>query len=463
MGMEWRRGQLSAWLLKKKSGTSKLRMRQYNKRFFTLDFDSRVFFYSHAEGSRKVSSVIRFSDIMDVQMPERGGRSSTRSADSVDQVEKRPSMFRRSFTLGSSNAKDGAEQAHHFVTVVVRPSKTMELLCSSQMEAEQWKEALSEAMLCGRECGDEPSVALVGYECSGRDSDDEEAEAFRSVALAPVVSESTPLRAAQHVPTGAVAAAAIAAATAAVASPTSATGIGTEPTHSAGNAGYPQGNVPKAQMGGSSSSSRKAEETPSAGGGYSSAAPAAAAADAPEAVVEPAGAAEPARAATASSPATAIEEDEEEGAAPPPVKGTFLDFTVEPAEPEPLLGGGQGPAVGSTASTMTGMQEAVVETSGMFHASDFGFGADEATSSSGSAVSTPREGATDTFAALGSPGSLVAGSHPPAAGGAKVEGGDGGRVYKDRHEGLTLQERLANLEFSDDDDDDLDDPLGLKK
>merc|ERR1712087_97242 len=32
--------------------------------------------------------------------------------------------------------------------------------------------------------------------------------------------------------------------------------------------------------------------------------------------------------------------------------------------------------------------------------------------------------------------------------------------YEDRNAGLSMQERLANLEFSDDDDDD-DDPLGL--
>lgn len=59
-------GQLSGWLSKKKSGSAVLRMRQYNKRFFVLDFQAREFSYAHAEGSKK-SSVVPFSDLVEVR------------------------------------------------------------------------------------------------------------------------------------------------------------------------------------------------------------------------------------------------------------------------------------------------------------------------------------------------------------------------------------------------------------
>lgn len=49
---------------------------------------------------------------------------------------------------------------------------------------------------------------------------------------------------------------------------------------------------------------------------------------------------------------------------------------------------------------------------------------------------------------------------PEAAKGASPAAGGGG--YQDRQKGMTLQERLANLDFSDDEDADDDDPLGLK-
>merc|ERR1719150_1150777 len=64
------RGQLSAWLQKKKSGSSVVRVRQYNRRYFTIDFDARVFFYAHAENSKQVSSQIPFADILDVRLPD---------------------------------------------------------------------------------------------------------------------------------------------------------------------------------------------------------------------------------------------------------------------------------------------------------------------------------------------------------------------------------------------------------
>mmetsp|Transcript_112847 Transcript_112847/g.183886 ORF Transcript_112847/g.183886 Transcript_112847/m.183886 type:complete len:121 (+) Transcript_112847:1-363(+) len=110
-------------------------------------------------------------------------------------------------------------------------------------------------------------------------------------------------------------------------------------------------------------------------------------------------------------------------------------------------------------------------------ASDFGFGVDEDTESSGSAVSTPRVGDRSAFAGPGGLSSLPelddgspavgktpAGKDSDGASPSRLMGSPGAeggaRSYGDRHEGLSMQERLANLEFSDCESDD-DDPLGL--
>jgi len=133
------RGQLSAWLQKKKSGASAFRMREYNKRYFTLDFDTHTFFYSHSEGSKKVSAVTSFADIVDVHMPQ---------ADKGDNISEYSKVSKRSFLRRTTSflaaAKDAEEQ--HLVTVMTRPAKTFELLCSSATEAVTWFEALKNAI-----------------------------------------------------------------------------------------------------------------------------------------------------------------------------------------------------------------------------------------------------------------------------------------------------------------------------
>lgn len=476
---------MSAWLLKKKSGTSMVRMRQYNKRFFTIDFDSRVFFYAHAEQSKKVSSVIRFCDLVDVRMADAAASAPEAGGD-------KGSKLRRSFSLTSgSGSKQGGEQAHHFITIVTKPSKTMELLCSSHEEAEQWHQAIKEAIVYGS--GDDPQPISSSVEAM-RGDDSEGDEAFPTVALAPPANDAAPTatRTADRVPTGAVAAAAIAAATAAVAAPTTAAAAAaaagpdkqSDPHLAAAaapaaiassTAPAAAAQAPPSREAPSAATSRAAPVTeepavtkasPPASAGYPGAAAPPPAAPSP-AAAEPAGpaaaavaepvAAAPAKAAAPVADAKAAADDE---AAAPPVRGTFLDLSLEPAGPEATSASGSAPAVGA-AGYVQDAQEAVVETGGMLQSSDFGFDADEDTASSNSAVSTPREGATDTFAGLGSPGGLA--ESPPAA--AVAAKGDAGadRTYGDRHEGMSMQERLKNLEFSDDEDYDEDDPLGLGK
>lgn len=149
---------MSAWLQKKKSSPAMVRVRQYNKRYFTIDFDSRVFFYTHAENSKKVASMIPFADILDVRLPE----SQADKGDLVSEcsrASKGSSWMRR---LGSG-ARLG--EVESFVTVVVKPARTMELLCSSPAEALQWFEALKAAIADGGEgAGDHAGTGLPGSE-----------------------------------------------------------------------------------------------------------------------------------------------------------------------------------------------------------------------------------------------------------------------------------------------------------
>lgn len=141
------RGQLNAWLRKKKSGASAFRMREYNKRYFTLDFDTHTFFYAHSEGSKKVSAVTPFADIVDVRLPE-----ADKVMDKGDNISEVSKTSKRSFLRRTSSfltaSKDAEEQ--HLLMVMTRPAKTFELLCSSATEAVTWFEALKMAIAMDR-------------------------------------------------------------------------------------------------------------------------------------------------------------------------------------------------------------------------------------------------------------------------------------------------------------------------
>ncbi|CAE7399291.1 U2AF35B [Symbiodinium natans] len=139
------RGQLSAWLQKRKSGASAFRIREYNKRYFTLDFDTHTFFYAHSEGSSKVSAVTPFADIVDVRMPE-----ADLKGDNISEFSK---SSRRSFLQRTTSFLKATKEAEeqHMLMVMTRPAKTMELMCASATEALTWFEALKTAIAMDRE------------------------------------------------------------------------------------------------------------------------------------------------------------------------------------------------------------------------------------------------------------------------------------------------------------------------
>lgn len=181
MGAEWQEGKLSAWLRKKKSGSALVRVREYNKRYFTIDFDSRVFFYAQTESSKKVSTVIPFSDILDVRASESPDKAMS---DTLSETSKssRVSFIRR---LSKNSLGDPQETDEHRVTILTRPARSMELVCASAEEATKWFEAFTAAIAAGGNNGGSSPV-LTG----GGDSPDAGKGGYPSAAGQPPIADS---------------------------------------------------------------------------------------------------------------------------------------------------------------------------------------------------------------------------------------------------------------------------------
>jgi len=349
---EVRTGQLSAWLQKKKSGSSMVRINQYNRRWCTLDFDAKVFFYSHAEGSQKVSAVTPFHDLTNVFSTGSQAPAPTDDNASVTSKTSKTSMLKRLSSFGMKSGGDGGEEEGQFSLIVVMGSeRKMELACASAAEASDWFTAFRVAISMGHAAG-------------------------------------------------------------AAAAPTGGFMVPPEAAHAAAPGGYPGAGAGPPQA-------------PRSG------------------VEENVGGDLAASIGTAIAGAVAAE------TAPAPAKKSFLSFdTIEEVRP---------PAEEVAAKSAAATE---VEASGIItmQPNDFGFDEDDDKSSDASSASTPR--AAQAAEAV----SIVQEASPAAVTGASPAPGSAPpSSYKDHQSGMTMQERLANLEFSDDEDYDDDDPLGLKQ
>mmetsp|Transcript_8800 Transcript_8800/g.19684 ORF Transcript_8800/g.19684 Transcript_8800/m.19684 type:complete len:425 (-) Transcript_8800:134-1408(-) len=408
-------GQLRAWLLKKKSGRSMLRMRQYNKRFFTIDFDSCVFYYAHNEKGRKVSCLMPFSDILGA------------AVESPSMQDDKKGLVKRSF----SNASNLGE-AHFKVTIHLHKQKKLELLCGSDGEALQWYEAFMTAKARGN--------VLYGTGANAEAGSMAAAQAAWAVARGDAESsgdeQGSPMSGAGQAATGALSA------LAQQCSPPAASKLGATPVSPAVQGFAPNTDGPDA------------EERRSPG------------------------------------------EDTEN--APQRQPGMFLDLSVEePAQPAGLGNVDTGVMAPHSEGVPNDQVVETVEAITM-QAADFGFedndssdddsegsepaempffgiggGADRATSSTDSARQSPGHSATMSSMNMKPPSPAgVGASHGVKEDADESEEGDlqtgdregpltgvgaapakaGMHSYVDRHQGLSMQERLNNLEFSDDED-----------
>jgi len=153
---------LSAWLLKRKSGSKKNSFfSSTNRRFFTLDFGSQILFYKHSESEKKVSEPISFRSIISIQPlhyvtvadvvddeadtqgdPQMKIERSSSKTSLASSLRKRMPSF-----IGTPQSLRAPKEQHGFVVETL--DRSWELLCSSKMEADQWIAALGQAMRLG--------------------------------------------------------------------------------------------------------------------------------------------------------------------------------------------------------------------------------------------------------------------------------------------------------------------------
>jgi len=106
-------GAYSAWLRKIKSDEAKAKwLSNSTTRYFTIDFDAQIFFYSHSEGQkRKISNPVRFTEILGAERlppPVRATRKGKNNQSCGFLVK----TLERTFELYTTNHVDAAQWTH---------------------------------------------------------------------------------------------------------------------------------------------------------------------------------------------------------------------------------------------------------------------------------------------------------------------------------------------------------------
>mmetsp|Transcript_163331 Transcript_163331/g.301668 ORF Transcript_163331/g.301668 Transcript_163331/m.301668 type:complete len:717 (+) Transcript_163331:106-2256(+) len=108
-------GSYSAWLTKVKGDGARAKWFNNNTtRYFTIDFDSQLFYYSHNEERKKISSPVRFNEILHAEQ-----------------------LPRPAHVAPSKNSSDNT-----FGFIVQTPGRTFELYTLTYLDAKHWVDAL---------------------------------------------------------------------------------------------------------------------------------------------------------------------------------------------------------------------------------------------------------------------------------------------------------------------------------
>lgn len=150
---ETRQGRYSAWLKKAKSRHACFKLQSHVMRYFTIDFDAHIIFYSHSVLQKKVSPPIPFMDIRgaeELPLPMKHAKGTT---------------------------------AMNFGFVLHTKLRSFELYTSSSADAAEWAFALNVAMLMGKlKCLERLKVLQDGQEHLPTDVEkEEEEEALKQV------------------------------------------------------------------------------------------------------------------------------------------------------------------------------------------------------------------------------------------------------------------------------------------
>eukprot|EP00420_Gonyaulax_spinifera_P028990 CAMPEP_0197897690 /NCGR_PEP_ID=MMETSP1439-20131203/42321_1 /TAXON_ID=66791 /ORGANISM="Gonyaulax spinifera, Strain CCMP409" /LENGTH=345 /DNA_ID=CAMNT_0043518335 /DNA_START=64 /DNA_END=1097 /DNA_ORIENTATION=+ len=152
------RAKVTGWLMKRKSDVRSRIFRGTNRRHFTLDFEARIFFYSQSEGAKSASVPVGFSSISRVEefataeLPEPAAEEpgAVPQEQPKEAVHPQQETSTRGFRVPKISRFGAAKKpTEHHGFVVCAGGKDMELICSSQSEANMWVTALREAMALG--------------------------------------------------------------------------------------------------------------------------------------------------------------------------------------------------------------------------------------------------------------------------------------------------------------------------
>eukprot|EP00747_Dinoflagellata_sp_TGD_P065464 gnl/TRDRNA2_/TRDRNA2_154371_c0_seq2.p1 gnl/TRDRNA2_/TRDRNA2_154371_c0~~gnl/TRDRNA2_/TRDRNA2_154371_c0_seq2.p1 ORF type:complete len:423 (-),score=103.47 gnl/TRDRNA2_/TRDRNA2_154371_c0_seq2:224-1456(-) len=140
------RGVYSSWLFKEKSDESKTKWFASSvRRYFTIDFDSKIIFYSNSEGNKKVSMPVSFKEICHAWEADRSEALF-------------PAAGARRMSMSSLLGRTTAAPAGPCCFVVeTLPGKRIRLAADDAIEARRWVDALNVASALGR--GDSMSLA----------------------------------------------------------------------------------------------------------------------------------------------------------------------------------------------------------------------------------------------------------------------------------------------------------------
>lgn len=136
------KGVYSAWLTKVKSNVGKVRWIQSSsvKRYFTIDFDSQIVFYSHSEADKRISLPITFRDILSASMISSPPR--TPGAEQADHQVMRRSM--------SGSWLTGRQDAGESPFVLQTRDRRIRLVADNEADAYSWVEMLNAAHRIGK-------------------------------------------------------------------------------------------------------------------------------------------------------------------------------------------------------------------------------------------------------------------------------------------------------------------------
>lgn len=131
-------GRTFGWLRKK---IQRFGISRYSPRFFTLDFDKQILYYSHSEFGKKISMPTPFCEILGVE-PVAGTGGVTESDEDME-----GRLQRRSCKLCLPRITK--DKQHSFV--VYTKAKHIELSSSSANGSQKWIATMKAAMLLGKE------------------------------------------------------------------------------------------------------------------------------------------------------------------------------------------------------------------------------------------------------------------------------------------------------------------------